>query len=324
MKCAFRQILSFLAPLYITGAATAALVYATDFEDFPVGTDQLVGTEEWQGTFEGTESHGIDENQIEGAGKSAYVGFGLPVTGDPDSGLVVSAFRPINLDPVNDGFSLVRFQSVVAFFDSTTSQYDSFYISAYDQSGNFLSGLVFDNTEEFFGIWRYDGSEFHDTGIFFDHEVAYEVQLDIDFKANRWSADLDGQALFEDETFSTASLNNGLGDFSFEWELTDPSNPGDNWMSFDDVIVQRFAGSGNPEPEPPKTLEIESFALNGGQVEFSWAASSGQSYRIQSSTDLVEWVNFPQTVTPSDSTGLFSTSASGPNRYFRVFEASTD
>ncbi|MEM7383902.1 MAG: hypothetical protein AAF514_03070 [Verrucomicrobiota bacterium] len=321
MKCV---ILLFVALVGTIGSASAALVYATDFEDFSEGTDQLVGTEGWQGTFEGTESHGIDNGTIADGGQSAYIGFGLPVTSNPDDGLVVSAYRPINLDPVGDGFSLVRFQSTIAIFDSSNSQYDSFFISAYDRSGNFLSGLVFDNTEEFFGIWRYDGEEFYDTGIFFDHEIAYEVQLDIDFGTNRWSADLDGQSLFEDETFSQASLNNGLGDFSFEWELTNAALPGDNWLSFDDVIIQRFVDNNPPEPQDPSPIEITSIAMDQGQIAIRWNAVPDQSYRVQRSANLVDWANIPGTITPADTDGQFTAGASGRTRFFRILQVSVD
>src|SRR2546427_10522564 len=57
--------------LFSPAVARAALLYSTDFSSFPVGDDQLVGHDGWNGNSIGEHVHGIDTNLVPSLGNSA-------------------------------------------------------------------------------------------------------------------------------------------------------------------------------------------------------------------------------------------------------------
>ena len=161
--------LSCLALIGCTAASFAAetILYSTDFSDFGIGDDLLVGTDGWLGTNQDEGIHGTIEGAFTDGNVAGTLGFGIPEF--TEGNFIASIWRPINVDPIaND--SLIRFSTDTAIIDSDNQLYDSFLFSVVNQDADVLGSIIFDNTVESFGIWRYDGV----TDGFYDTEVSYE------------------------------------------------------------------------------------------------------------------------------------------------------
>ncbi|MEZ5329565.1 MAG: hypothetical protein R3F19_31350 [Verrucomicrobiales bacterium] len=94
-------------------SAFASELYSTDFSDFPVGEDQLVGHDGWEGTNIGQGVHGIDAEAIAGIGQSAYLG-AIPLSPGTGSGQRL----PPSRNPVTSE-AVVEFQTVFGIAAST-------------------------------------------------------------------------------------------------------------------------------------------------------------------------------------------------------------
>ncbi|MEZ5325071.1 MAG: hypothetical protein R3F19_08400 [Verrucomicrobiales bacterium] len=198
-----------------TAAEQTTELYHTDFSNFPAGDGKLVGQDGWESTHPDEIVHGTVDDRFQQGNRSASLGFLVPDTSDK----IISVYRPINYDPVASKTPVIEFSASVAIFDSfDTVFYDSFYISVFNSNADLLASIVFDNTEENFGIWRADGDGFYDTSVTFEHSKLYQLRLRIDFANNRWTAALDDTELFTDAPFSNSAANLELGDFSAEWK----------------------------------------------------------------------------------------------------------
>ena len=63
-------ILGFLI-LVKTASSADRELYFNDFEDAPIGDNELVGYDDWNGTSNNSGSHGIEGAAVEGLGRSA-------------------------------------------------------------------------------------------------------------------------------------------------------------------------------------------------------------------------------------------------------------
>lgn len=258
----------------------ASELYSTDFSDFPVGEDQLVGHDGWEGTNIGQGVHGIDAEAIAGIGQSAYLGAIPPTLGTE----AVSVFRPL-ASPVTSE-AVVEFQTVFGIATSTQSGEDIFTFTFYNADDDYLAAIQFDTTLLDYGIWQDDGSEAVHTGESFEMDVLYLLTVTIDLPANRWSADLDGLPIFTDADFTRSDVDKTLGSVAAEWILVDVNNPGDNWLLFDDWSLEQVNAS---SPMPP--FAISSIArLPAGEIQITWEPVEGTAaYRVQHSEDGILW-----------------------------------
>lgn len=135
-------------------SAFASELYSTDFSDFPVGEDQLVGYDGWEGTNIGQGVHGIDAEAIAGIGQSAYLGAAPPSLGTE----AVSVFRPL-ASPVTSE-AVVEFQTVFGIAASTQGGEDifTFTFTFYNADDDYLAAIQFDTALLDYGIWQDDGS----------------------------------------------------------------------------------------------------------------------------------------------------------------------
>ena len=153
------------AAAVLTLPASAALLYTTTFEDFEPGPDQISQVDGWRASGQGQSVHGIDQDAVPGLGKSGFLGRNKPST---DLSFI-SVWRPVTFDPLAANAPVVEFFAVVGIADSTNGQRDNFYITVYDSGNKLLGAVNFDNTKDRFGIWRYDGKNYHRTsGSFFE------------------------------------------------------------------------------------------------------------------------------------------------------------
>lgn len=296
-------------------------LYQTDFADFPPGDGQLVGHDGWSSTHPEEQVHGVIESFLGQENQAATLGLFIPVTDDD----IISVFRPITYDPVESETPAIEFSSTVSIVDSIETEFfDSFYISVFNTNDDLLGSVVFDNTEENFGIWRSNGLEFFDTGVSFEHEVLYQLQIRINFAKNTWTATLDGMELFTDSQFSSSDAHRDLGDFSAEWEIADVLNPGDNWMMFDDWTVNAITTDLPVDPSPQSFLVTKITRRPNGSTAISWAAEPDARYQVLSSANLDQWEsdlpNSLVTTSAADTEASFidRTARSASIRYYRV------
>ncbi|MFT5190322.1 MAG: hypothetical protein ACI957_003357, partial [Verrucomicrobiales bacterium] len=315
-------LLPFVVLLWLSSSAFAAesILYSTDFSEFELGNDTIVGNNGWMSTHPGQGVHGALDNVYEDGNRSASIGFEIP-TGDAD---VVTMWRPIDIDPVaND--SLIHFSTDLAIIDSEVDFFDSFYFSVFNQEEDVLASIVFDNTIESFGIWQYDGLDFIDLSINFEHDTVYQLAFTIDFANNAWSAYLDDLALFEESVFTVSEEVRNLGDIAAEWEITDLDNVGDNWMHFDNwsVSEETFEDGGGVTPDPGQGISFTPEIAIGanGQPRLTWPANDGDRFVVEHSDDLVTWnSDLPnaQVTATADNGGVFRDSSGVAARYYRV------
>ena len=71
-------------------------------------------------------------------------------------------------------------------------------------------------------------------------------------------------------------------------------------------------------PAPPAIFQ--SVDVSGGQINFTWAATYGRSYQVQSTTSLnpQNWQNTGSPVIAGGPTANYSESISGPQKFYRV------
>ena len=255
--------------------SSAKDLYTTDFEGFTAGPDNWVGTDGWQGNNNRAQVHGIDEGVVSGLGKTAYLGYYPPPTA------LTTVFRPVAYDPVASNTPVIEFETLLGIQDSTNGRGDSFRFTFYNALGAFLAAVRFSNNPLFPGIWRMDGSSEFATGVGFYPGQLHLLFCEIDFSANRWSADLDGIPLFTNAVFNATGVSLDLYATAAEWSLTAGSTNlyGDNWLLVADWAVRAI-----PAGESP--VVIRNIAPAAGGVAVSWLGEPGFTYDVYADAGL--------------------------------------
>jgi hypothetical protein len=182
--------------------ARATVLYQTGFEPsegYNTNLD-LVGQRGWQGA--GSGGNGIVSGFLPGTGHQAYVGFNPPLTNDSS----VFIYQPIN-----KRLPQVLFSVTFSILDSvSTTNRDEFYWSVFNRQGQPLFTLDFNNVD--LGIYYHlDGpNDWAFTGVSFTNEVAYRLNIAMDFTSNRWSATLGATLLATNQPITTVQAG-GLG-----------------------------------------------------------------------------------------------------------------
>lgn len=293
-------------------SARAFTLYSTEFEEFAVGADRWVGTNGWLGSSTGVGVHGIDQDILPGLGKTAFLGYQRPKS------TFVTVFRPVLVNPLTNGLPIVEFETLMGIQDSTNGYRDSFFFTFYNNLGNMLGAIRFDNTVLSYGIWRLDGAGQVDTGVDFVRSELHLLFASIDFAHNVWSADLDGIPLFAKAPFNATTQALDLGYVAAEWQLTASSTNqhGDNWMLVADWAVRALPDSGTP-------FHLESMGVStDGFPSMTWTGTYGFDYAVEYSPDLRQWTNGLPNGTFSNvaaTTPLtFTDVAPATGRHFRV------
>ncbi len=293
------------------------IIYQTDFSDFNAGQDQLAGREGWEGSHVGQGLHGIDEDIYVGQDHSAYLG-GTPTDNQTDLVRVYHSFH--EAVPQQAEIKRLQFQVLFGIVESLIGGYDTFSFVFYSETNEFLAALHFDTTEFDYGIWTDDGEEATYTGEVFLTDYLHLLTVEIDPQNNQWQADLDGIPIFETIAFTSQSANSPapVGKIAAEWRISDPSDPGDNWLLFDDWRVTGTLET--PGPPVPDLTTIQKLA--DGSIELRWNAVPQGQYRVYTSEDGLDWTPIdPLILTTDDSPQAFYT-ASPPSaisrRLYRV------
>jgi hypothetical protein len=130
--------------------------------------------------------------------------------------------------------------------DSRNFLYDDFGWDFFNRNGDELFFLDFDNYNTRIYYAPNDGTGYHDTGLTFQNNQIYYLEVSMDFAHNLWGATLDGVAVVQGQPISaTNNVGLDLGDIDATW-LQSSGTFGDNYMLFDDYFV---AAQGSQAPK---------------------------------------------------------------------------
>ena len=284
-----------------------AVLYSTDFSSFPVGDDQLVGHDGWDGNSIGQGVHGVGENLVSGLGKSGWIGYGLPRTN------LVKIYRSM-AGASNSPPSRISFAALIGISSSISGGDDIFNVSFHNTGGVFLASMKFNTSLNDFGIWTDNGVTKTFTGSFFTLDQIHTLSIEIDLQTNGWSGYLDGATVFQNSRFTASSAARNAGSFALEWQIANMQDPGDNWLLFDNLSVAA--------PD----LRIKSVQrLDDGSVRLEWTVPKAATNQVQISSDCLSWSNLPGALLPARPAGttlnyLDQTAASPPHRFYRIIQ----
>jgi hypothetical protein len=292
------RALVFLLPVWLGlvfspgSSRGAALLYQTGFdasEGYNTNFD-LVGQKGWVG--QGSGGNGILPGWFPGKGQRAYVGFSPPNTND--SSLFV--FQQINKTIPQAQFS-VTFQ----IEDSRNNNWDDFYWSTYNQQGQKLFTLDFDNYE--LKVYYILGASTNRTfsGLTFSNATLYQLGVGLDFTSNLWSATLNGAVVATNKSITTTGASLNLGDFDAGWFIFDPNAPGDNFMVFDDYRVTASI--------PPPSMRM--LGILNGAATLRVTGLAGNSFAVEASTNLTQWASLKTNITTAGSFDFVDDKSSG-------------
>ncbi len=260
--------------LKVVPSVAPQTLYATGFEasqGFAAG-QPLVGQGGWQGS--GSGGNAVWAGLWTGSPQQAVLGVNAPLPGDE----LTLVWWPANHTPAVATRPIVRFKVDLSIVDSSNGSYDDFFWSAYNQAGDWLFSLNFDNAD--LGVYTLlnDGSGFARTPVSFVNESIDELNVIMDFGRNRWRATLNGESLGPELPISAApgpALN--LGDIDAAWGLKNPFSAGDNAMVFDAYTLTAEAGGQPVIAAPPASQSI----VAGATLILSVAADGAEPLQFQ-------------------------------------------
>jgi len=218
---------------------------------------------------------------LESEGQQAYIGFVKP---EQETRVeFLSLLQPLGFEPAERGGELVRFTVTMGILDSTNGERDNFRWSIYNTEGFRLFSLDFDNETKAISYALDDAEPLQASGFEFDNDTFYNVRLDIDFDANKWSAWASDVLLVEDLPVSTQNLKRDLSDIDAVWAIFKPEAPGDNFMVFDNYRIEVIEDA----PSPPTLLPLGHLPDGGFVIRLQGEPNS--IYQLESSSDLREW-----------------------------------
>ncbi len=106
----------------------------------------------------------------------------------------------------------------------------------------------------------------------------------MDFEANAWSCWIDEILVIENELLFEEGVAQSLGDVSAIWAVKDSSDPGDNFMVFDNYEILKI----NTLAEEP-VLQVNIVRRESGALLLKANASIESQWIIQGSDDLEKW-----------------------------------
>lgn len=223
-----------IGSLDLTVLETAGqILYQTDFESFVAGDETVIGDDGWVGE---TSAHGIVVDFFPNRGQQMYVGSDTLFAGE-----AAFYWRPLNYDPLSNGTPLIRVTAELAFVDSTNGLRDDFGFLFYNKDGDYLAGILFENSTG--KIWIGDGSDgpFIDSGQTFNQGEFTHLEIEVDYSANSWTASRHGVQLFAPRPFHLGGDPLTLGDVSLYWSIRNLF-PGDNYMLVDNLSITAETG----------------------------------------------------------------------------------
>ena len=224
--------------------AQARTVYQTGFEakqDFDIEFT-LIGQGGWEG--EGTGGNGLLEDNFEGMGQQAYLGFWPAEEVDE---IYTSLWQPIK--GIGPEETQITVTVLLMFVDSTNGHRDDFRWTLYNDNVQRLVTLDFDNATQNIN-YALEDDLFLPTGYSFEYEALYDLKFVMDFAANTWTVSVGEEDIVSKKKLTTKGSRLAFGDLGPTWAYRDPENPGNNYLVFDDYRVTAERGSSLPSSPP--------------------------------------------------------------------------
>jgi hypothetical protein len=238
--------------LTVYPATPSQLIYYTGFEGFEgysTVAPALAGQNFWASSGPG--QNGVVFDYFYDFSNQAFLGYSS-TTAAADT----YVWQPLNYTPDLKNFPVVVFSTYMEIVDSTDFLYDDFGWSFFNRNGKDLFFLDFDNYRSEIYYLLNDGSAYQNTGVSFQNNQIYYLEVTLDFARNRWGATLNGLSLTHEQPISaTNNVNLDLGDIDATWFQTS-GTAGNNYMLFDDYYV---TAQGDPKPRiitPPQAQAV--------------------------------------------------------------------
>lgn len=319
---AFVSVLLAGATLMLPAWAATTNLYSTQFEaaeGFSASAD-LAGQplqQSWQ--KEGSGGNGLLTSGLQG--QSAYIGFTPP--NPADDSLIL--YRPINFSPLTAGYPLVKFSVLVNLQDSSNGRYDIFRWSVFNQNLDRLFLIDFDN--DYLDVsYRLDGTN---QSVFTDlcltNNSNYQLDVTMNFAANRWSATLNNAPIATNQFITTVNAPLNLGDIDAVWLVNQISYtngvgqaittnaPGNNYMIFDNYRITA------------ETIPVTPAVVNFlGRTGEGWSllrvsGTDGLRWAVETTTNLMHWTALKTNLLSGGSFDLVDTTSAGqPHRLYRA------
>ena len=255
-----------------SGASTT--LYSTGFEvsdgfDSYLDPETLVGQQGWQARS-GDGGNGL--YSTDGTTQEAYIGYNPPTDGT----VPTEIYHALDFTP-NGAQTVVLFSTTLQINNSDNLFYDQFGFTAFNQRGQQLFALIFDNTTDHILYQLDNGKGLIDTQATFNDETSYDLKMTLDYGNNVWSATLNGTVIVSGQSITTAGASLDLGDIDATWIITDPENPGDDYMLFDNYSAVAVTAQ-----SPVITVQPTSQTVSAGSnVAFSVVAAGSQPLTYQ-------------------------------------------
>ncbi|WP_438481775.1 hypothetical protein [Oleiharenicola lentus] len=276
-------------------AQNAVVHYQTGFELADTGPGKLGEFDGWIVSSAG--SSGIHGGAWNGSGKAAYVG-----KERTSVGANVVAYRWVGDMQPTTNRPMVLLELDMALFDSTNSFYEEFSIDLRNRDDQVLASLYFNNQN--LGIYGYtfDTNSWNYSGHNFANGTKYRVSLELDFKANTWSAKV-GDAL----VVANRPLGGGsdrpleMGLISLFWYQDRPTvaETGNNFLVADNILLTSDSGpypfiQTQPQSPPVAFQQVVTLSVQatGEMLSYQWyrGRKSGAAQLIEGATD-ADWTS---------------------------------
>lgn len=192
----------------------------------------------WQGQLPDV-GEGVAAGLLPGSSQQAFVG-GVSGADKPQMLAAVSRSIAYSADPQKNAVVEIDVKQMVT--DSTKGGRNIFEWVIYNQQGNLLCGLNFDNSTCKIMSRRFDNS-LAETGMSFERGRAYDVRVRLDFRSNTWSAVV-GDKDLASQTLAGRNQPLNLGNIALTWrsglhQAVIPGVPlaGDNRIVIDDLKI---------------------------------------------------------------------------------------
>ena len=287
----------FLALCWTCAPAGATVLYQAGFEaseGYNTNLD-LVGQKGWVGA--GSGGNGIITGFLSGKGQQAYIGFTPPATNDD---------RLFVYQPINKSVPQAQFSVTMQIIDSQNSNWDDFYWSVFNQQGQQLITLDFDNFE-LKVYYVLEGSTNRVwSGLTFTNTLAYQLTMNLDYANNRWNATFGQNLLATNQPITRKGSPLNLGDIDGAWIVFDPTAPGDNFMVFDDYQIS----AGTPQPQ------LALLGMVNGAPTLRLTGTGNNQFALEASTNFVNWLPLKTNIMSGGSFDYVDDAAAGLSKRF--------
>ncbi len=240
------------------------------------GLDNFRGRESFRSRTRSESDFGFMRGQ-------GYIGYDNPDPGA--SGGYSSVYRPFSLSEFNDSSPIATFRITMEIVDSTSQDRDIFGWTFYtlEEERRPLFSLHFDNKTRLILYALGPEAEPVSTGLAFERDAIYDLEVSMNFVLNRWSATMGESLIAHDLPIASQEAELSLGSVEAFWSIHDLESPGDNYLIFDNYLIAR-TGSSGPAPH----AELLKVCCSLGSI-LLLSGLPGAPYHLETSLDLESW-----------------------------------